>query len=70
MINKDFFAALEALESEKKIEKQQFIESLEAGLAVAYKKESGEARPVMVVLNAQRCEIKIYAYKTVVEGTI
>ena len=70
MINKDFFAALEALESEKKIEKQQFIESLEAGLAVAYKKESGEARPVMVVLNAQRCEIKIYAYKTVVEEVL
>ncbi len=70
MINKDFFATLEALESEKKIEKQQFIESLEAGLAVAYKKESGEARPVMVVLNAQRCEIKIYAYKTVVEEVL
>ena len=50
MINKDFFAALDALEKEKKIEKEQFIESLEAGLAVAYKKESGEARPVMVVL--------------------
>ncbi|MDE6189384.1 MAG: transcription termination/antitermination protein NusA, partial [Clostridia bacterium] len=70
MINKDFFAALEALENEKKIEKQQFIESLEAGLAIAYKKESGEARPVMVVLNPLRSEIKIYAYKTVVEEVL
>ncbi|MDE5549335.1 MAG: transcription termination factor NusA, partial [Clostridia bacterium] len=39
-------------------------------LAVAYKKESGEARPVMVVLNPQRSEIKIYAYKTVVEEVL
>ena len=44
MINKDFFAALEALESEKKIEKQQFIESLEAGLAVAYKKRKRRSK--------------------------
>ena len=58
------------LKVKRKSKKQQFIESLEAGLAVAYKKESGEARPVMVVLNAQRCEIKIYAYKTVVEEVL
>ena len=70
MLNKDFFAALEALENEKKIEKAQYIESLEAGLAAAYKKETGENRPVMVVLNPQRSEIKIYAYKTVVEEVV
>ena len=70
MINKDFFLALEALETEKKIEKEQFLASLEAGLAVAYKKESGEARPVMVVLNPARSEIKVYAYKTVVEEVV
>ena len=67
MINKDFFAALDALEKEKKIEKEQFIESLEAGLSVAYKKESVEARPVMFLLNPKRSEIRIFAYKTVVE---
>lgn len=70
MINKDFFAALEALEKEKQIEPKQFIEALEAGLAVAYKKETGEARPVMVMLNPQRAEIKFYAYKTVVEEVV
>ena len=40
MINKDFFAALDALEMQKKIEREQFIEALETGLAVAYKKEN------------------------------
>lgn len=67
MLNKDFFAALEELEKEKKIEKAQYIEALEAGLAAAYKKETGENRPVMVVLNPQRAEIRIFAYKTVVD---
>ncbi|MGN0771362.1 MAG: transcription termination factor NusA [Christensenellales bacterium] len=67
MVNKDFFAALDALEREKRIDKSVFIESLEAGLASAYKRETGEARNVLVVLNEAKSAINIYAYKTVVE---
>lgn len=67
MINKDFFAALTALEAEGKINKALFVESLEAGLAAAYKKETGEARYVNVRLNEEKGEIKVYAYKLVVE---
>ncbi len=67
MINKDFFAALSDLEREKKIDRATFIESLEAGLASAYKRESGEARNVIVVLNETKNSINFYAYKTVVE---
>lgn len=67
MINKDFFAALDEMEKEKKIEKATFIEALEAGLVSAFKRETGEARPMTVKLNETRCEIKVYAYKTVVE---
>lgn len=67
MINKDFFAALDMLEKEQKIEKNVFIESLEAGLASAYKRETGEARNVMVQLTEARNLIKVFAYKTVVE---
>ncbi len=70
MINKDFFAALDALEMQKKIEREQFIEALETGLAVAYKKEKGKAKPVTVVLNPVRAEIKIYAYQTVVDEVV
>lgn len=70
MTNKDFFAALDALEKEKKIEQQQFIEALETGISVAYKKENGIAKAVKVMLNPQRYEIKIYAYQTVVEEVV
>ncbi len=70
MTNKDFFAALDALEKEKKIEQQQFIEALETGISVAYKKENGIAKSVKVMLNPQRYEIKIYAYQTVVEEVV
>lgn len=67
MINKEFFAALDLLEKEKKINKNVFISALEAGLATAYKKEFSEARDISVKLNPERSLIKVYAYQTVVE---
>ncbi|MGN0796943.1 MAG: transcription termination factor NusA [Christensenellales bacterium] len=67
MVNRDFFAALDELEKEKRIDKAVFIESLEAGLASAYKRESGEARNVLVVIDESKFSIKFCAYKTVVE---
>lgn len=67
MINKDFFAALEDLERERKINKDVFIESLEAGLVSAYKRDSGEARNITVRLNPVKGEIKVFAYKIVSE---
>ncbi len=67
MINKDFFQALDDLEAEKKIDKQTFIETLETALASAYKKMYGEAKSAMVKLNPEKCTIKVYSYKTIVE---
>lgn len=67
MINKDFFQALEDLESEKKINKEQFIETLEAALTSAYNKMYGEAKLALVKLNPEKNTIKIYSYKKVVE---
>ncbi|MBR2220733.1 MAG: transcription termination/antitermination protein NusA [Clostridia bacterium] len=66
-MNKDFFQALDELESEKKINKEQFIETLETALASAYKKMYGEAKSALVKLNPEKNTIKIYSYKTVVE---
>ena len=65
MVNKDFFDAIDALEYEKHVSKEKLIESLEAGLASAYKKETGESRPVMVKLDDTKNSIKVYAYRTV-----
>ena len=51
MINKDFFQALEDLETEKKIDKETFITTLENALTSAYKKMYGEGKSAKVVLN-------------------
>lgn len=67
MINKDFFSALEELEQQKKINSEQFIETLETALTSAYKKMYGEAKNALVKLNPEKNTIKIYSYKKVVE---
>jgi len=66
MVNKDFFQALIDLEEQKGINKEYFIESLEAALTSAYKKNFGEAKSAFVKLNPEKNTIKIYSYKTVV----
>lgn len=67
MINKDFFQALEDLQTEKKIDRQVFIETLEQALTSAYKKMYGEAKSAMVRLVPEKNTIKVYSYKTVVD---
>ncbi len=67
MVNKEFFAALDLLEKEKKISREQLIEALEAGILFAYKKETGETRQIVVRCDDTKYTIKIYAYRTVVE---
>jgi len=70
MTNKDFFLALDALEQEKGISKEYFIEALQTALASAYKRNFDEARPVMVELKPERSAIDIYAYRTVVSEVV
>ena len=67
MINKDFFQALIDLEAQKGINKEYFIDALEAALTSAYKKNFGEAKSAYVKLNPEKNSIKVYSYKTVVE---
>lgn len=70
MINKDFFQALDDLETEKKIDKETFIATLENALTSAYKKMYGEGKSAKVVLNPDRNMIRIYSYKTVVDEVV
>ena len=70
MTNKDFFQALEELETTKKINAQQLIEALESALTSAYKKMYGQAKSAQVKLNPEKHSIKIYSYKTVVEEVV
>lgn len=67
MINKEFFAALDALEKERKIDKETFLSSLEAGISSAYKKETGDSRYIEVRLNPLKNEIRVFAYQIVAE---
>lgn len=66
MTNKDFFLALEALEKEKGIEKEYFLEALRTALTTAYKRNFDEVRPVEVEIKPEKYSIDIYAYQTVV----
>lgn len=67
MVNKDFFLALDELETTKGIKKEFFIEALESALVAAYKKNFGESKAVAVKLNPEKNTIRVYAYKTVVD---
>ena len=66
MINKDFFQALDDLQTQKGIDKEYFIQALESALTSAYKKNFGEAKSAFVKLNSEKNSIKVYSYKTVV----
>ena len=68
MVNKDFFKALEDLETERKIDKDTFVQTLETALTSAYKKMYGEAKSAMVKLYPEKNTIRIYSYKTIVEN--
>ena len=63
---KEFIKALDALVAEKGIDKDYVIESMEAAMANAYKKNEGIPN-VKARVNENTGEIKIYTYKTVVD---
>ena len=67
MISKDFFEALKALEEEKGISEEVFIPMLEKGLTAAFKKQSGKAENSEVKVNPEKCTMKFYFYRTVVD---
>ncbi|MBP3581224.1 MAG: transcription termination/antitermination protein NusA [Clostridia bacterium] len=70
MTNKDFFLALEALEKEKGIAPEYFLESLKTALTTAYKRNFDEIRPVEVEIKPEKYSIDIYAYQTVVSEVV
>ncbi len=66
IVSKDFFQALDDLEATTKITKEQFIEYLSAGISAAYKKECGEAKNITIILNPEKCSIRVRAFKKIV----
>ncbi|MBR7186835.1 MAG: transcription termination/antitermination protein NusA [Clostridia bacterium] len=71
MTNKDFFAALADLEHERGIGQEIFIEALSNALASAYKKQMfGETGNVEVRLNPEKCTIRFFLQRTIVDDEV
>ncbi|WP_291258826.1 transcription termination factor NusA [Fusobacterium sp.] len=63
---KVFLEALEELEKEKGISKENLLLTVEQALLAAYKKNHGEEENVEVVIDRETGDVKIYEIKTVV----
>jgi len=66
MVSKDFFAALEAFESEYNINITFVIESLEQGISSALRRQIGEGKNVKVNIDTEKKKIRARAFKTVI----
>lgn len=66
-MNKELFAAIEALEKEKGIGKEVLFEALEVALVSAYKRNFQSAPAVRVVLDRDTGDIKVFSQLKVVE---
>lgn len=66
-MTKEMVDALDALETEKGIKKEYVIESLEAALVAAYKRNYNQAQNVEVDFDAKKGNIHVYAVKEVVD---
>ncbi|MDO4288913.1 MAG: transcription termination factor NusA [Eubacterium sp.] len=66
-MNAEFIRALDALEIEKNINKEELIEAIEVSIASAYKKNYGSAEDVDVCLDRETGEITVYATKEIVD---
>ncbi len=64
---KEFIGAMEELEKERGIKKEYLIESLEAALVTAYKKNFESVDNVKITIDEKTGDIRIYSLKTVVE---
>ena len=65
--NKELIIALEELEKERGIEKDYLLESIDAALVMAYKKNFDSAENVKVSMDEKTGDIHVYAMKEVVE---
>ncbi|CAH0419185.1 transcription termination factor NusA [Periweissella ghanensis] len=66
-MSKELLAALDALEEEKGVKKAIVIESLEAALEAAYKRNYDQAQNVEVSFDQKKGDISVIAVKEVVE---
>lgn len=66
-MNVEFMEALEQIATEKGITKEVLIETIEAALISAYRKNFGSVQNVRVLIDRLTGEVKVYSRKNVVE---
>ena len=66
-MNAEFMRALDALEAEKNIDKEELIDAIEVSIESAYKKNYGNVQDVDVKLDRDTGEITVYATRDIVE---
>lgn len=67
MVNKELFLAIDELSKEKGIPKGILMDKIQAAIATAYKKELGAGDNLVVEMNSDKNEVKVYAEMSVVE---
>ncbi len=68
MVKTEFMAAIKQIAAEKNLPKEKVLEVLESALALAYKKNSfPQNQNIVVKINPNTGEVKVYLCKTVVE---
>ena len=65
---KIFLEALDELEKEKGILKEELLETIETALLAAYKKNYGEKDNVKVTINRNSVHVKVYSQRLIVEN--
>ncbi|QSX08691.1 transcription termination/antitermination protein NusA [Alkalibacter rhizosphaerae] len=66
-MNKEFIMALDSVEKEKGIDKEELIDAIEAAIASAYKKNYGSAHNIKINIDRETGEIDVHALKDIVE---
>ena len=65
--NKEFFEAIQLLEQERGIPADYLLEKVCAAIITSVRREYGGEDVVFVECNAEKCELRVYLRKTVVE---
>jgi N utilization substance protein A len=69
-VKQDLLEALEALEREKGISKALLIETIEAALITAYKKNFGSSQNVVITIDENSGDVKVYSRREIVEESM
>ncbi|PKM59266.1 MAG: transcription termination/antitermination protein NusA [Firmicutes bacterium HGW-Firmicutes-4] len=66
-MNQEFIRALDVIQEEKSIDKEELIQAIEAAITTAYKKNYGNAHNVEINIDRENGDIQVFALKEIVE---